>query len=84
LEDLDSEVDVIVLEKPLERIKKFWPKSKQGRNLVKAVNGDVLADLHSALNRWKNFKKAYDSVRKEVLYIILIEFGVPRLMCLYG
>jgi hypothetical protein len=24
-----------------------------------------------------DFKKAYDSVRKEVLYIILIEFGVP-------
>jgi hypothetical protein len=24
-----------------------------------------------------NFKKAYESVRKEVLYSILIEFGVP-------
>jgi hypothetical protein len=24
-----------------------------------------------------DFKKAYDSVRREVLYIILIEFGVP-------
>jgi hypothetical protein len=24
-----------------------------------------------------DFKKAYDSVRKEVLYSILIEFGVP-------
>jgi len=24
-----------------------------------------------------DFKKAYDSVRKEVLYNILIEFGVP-------
>ena len=24
-----------------------------------------------------DFKKAYDSVRKEVLYIILIEFGIP-------
>ena len=25
-----------------------------------------------------NFKKAYDSVRWEVLYKILIEFGIPR------
>ena len=25
-----------------------------------------------------DLKKAYDSVRKEVLYKILIEFGVPR------
>jgi hypothetical protein len=25
-----------------------------------------------------HFKKAYDSVRKEVLYSILIEFGIPR------
>jgi hypothetical protein len=25
-----------------------------------------------------DFKKAYDSVRREVLYITLIEFGIPR------
>ena len=25
-----------------------------------------------------NYKKAYDSVRREVLYKILIEFGIPR------
>ena len=25
-----------------------------------------------------DFKKAYDSVRREVLYIILIEFGIPK------
>jgi len=25
-----------------------------------------------------DFKKAYDSVRREVLYRILIEFGIPR------
>ena len=46
--------------------------------------------LHSP-NTWKkweyneevhqlfiDFKKAYDSVRREVLYKILIEFGIPR------
>ena len=25
-----------------------------------------------------DFKKAYDSVRREILYEILIEFGIPR------
>jgi hypothetical protein len=25
-----------------------------------------------------NFEKAYDSVRREILYNILIDFGVPR------
>jgi hypothetical protein len=25
-----------------------------------------------------NFKEAYDSVRRETLYNILIEFGIPR------
>ena len=27
---------------------------------------------------YDSFKKAYDSVRREVLYKILIEFGIPR------
>ena len=27
---------------------------------------------------FKDFKKAYDSVRREILYKILIEFGIPR------
>jgi hypothetical protein len=28
-------------------------------------------------NETVDFRKAYDSVRREVLYTILIEFGVP-------
>jgi hypothetical protein len=27
-----------------------------------------------------DFKKAYDSVRREVLYNIVIEFGIPRIL----
>ena len=27
-----------------------------------------------------DFKTAYDSVRREVLYKILIEFGIPRIL----
>jgi hypothetical protein len=27
---------------------------------------------------FKDFKNAYDSVRREVLYNILIEFGIPK------
>ena len=44
--------------------------------------------LHSPNTKWEysepvhqlfiDFKKAYDSVRREVLYKILIEFGIPR------
>jgi hypothetical protein len=37
---------------------------------VKDENGELLADSHNMLNR-------RNSVRREVLYSILIEFGVP-------
>jgi hypothetical protein len=30
------------------------------------------------LQLFKDFKKAYDSFRREVIYKILIEFGIPR------
>jgi hypothetical protein len=29
------------------------------------------------VDSYSDFKNAYDSIRREVLYIILIEFGVP-------
>jgi hypothetical protein len=34
-------------------------------------------DTRGRTGIFKDFKKAYDSVKKEVLYNILIEFGVP-------
>jgi len=37
-------------------------------------NGNTMKQCISSLD----FKKAYDSVRREVLYNILIEFGVPQ------
>jgi hypothetical protein len=40
-----------------------------------AYNGTVSSYI-SCL--YIDFKKAYDSVRKEALYNILIEFGIPR------
>ena len=49
-------------------------------------NGDTVKKFISSID----FKKAYDSVRREVLYKNLIEFGIPRKlvrlvkMCLTG
>ena len=37
---------------------------------------DTLSTLYKRV-LFINFKKAYDSVRREVLYKILIEFGIP-------
>jgi hypothetical protein len=36
-------------------INEFKKGYKPGSNLVKDQNGDLLADLHSILNRWKNY-----------------------------
>jgi hypothetical protein len=49
---------------------------------------DQIFYIQQMLEKWEyngtvhqlfiGFKKAYDSVRREVLYSILIEFGIPR------
>jgi hypothetical protein len=39
------------------------------------VAGQLYFTLHQP---FIDFKKAYDSLRREVLYNILIEFGIPR------
>ena len=38
-------------------------------------NGNTMKKSHQLFT---DFKKAYDSVRREILYKILIEFGIPR------
>jgi hypothetical protein len=43
--------------------------------LRKSVNKEAVNLL------FLDFKKAYDSVKKEVLYNILIEFGIPLIKC---
>jgi len=38
-----------------------------------------MMDTHIQVHQlFIDFKKAYDSVRRKILYKILIEFGIPR------
>jgi hypothetical protein len=41
-------------------------------------NGEYTDTVHQI---FVDFKKAYDSIRREVLYNILIEFGVTMKIC---
>ncbi|KAJ4448776.1 hypothetical protein ANN_00167 [Periplaneta americana] len=51
----------------------FSPKHKQERIMEK--KWEYKATVHQL---FIDFKKAYDSVKREVLYDILIEFGIPK------
>ena len=46
---------------------------------TKQSGGNFLREYNEAVHQLLiDFKKAYDSVRREVLFNILIEFGVPK------
>jgi hypothetical protein len=43
------------LRDPYRGINDFKMGQQRGNNIVKDENGDLLADFHSILNRWKNY-----------------------------
>ncbi|KAJ4434456.1 hypothetical protein ANN_23018 [Periplaneta americana] len=51
------------------------PETKREKTLFGFVEKHCLLDVHQL---FIDFKKAYDSVKREVLYDILIEFGIPK------
>jgi sorting nexin-29 len=62
-----------------------------GLGRIRSATDQIFCIRQILKNKWKysetvhqlfiDFKKAYDSVRREVLYNILIEFGVPMKLC---
>jgi hypothetical protein len=47
---------------------------------VKILEGKKWEYNETVHRLFTDFKKVYDSVRREVLYNVLIEFGVPKKM----
>jgi hypothetical protein len=48
-----------------------------GFNIIDQLLIRFFAFVRYCIKKWEYFKKVYGSVRRELLYSILIEFGVP-------
>jgi len=68
--------------------RKLWGDHQCGFRRNRSTNDHIFCIRQILEKKWKHneavhqlftdFKKAYDSVRREALYNILIEFGIPK------
>ncbi|KAJ4445700.1 hypothetical protein ANN_12385 [Periplaneta americana] len=59
-------------------IPKFFESFRKTFELPQTLTTDIITSVLKRSCQILNFKKAYDWVKREVLYDILIEFGIPK------